>query len=210
MQETRRHILDILRETGQATVDDIVNALCERREKHITAVTVRHHLKYLQEENLITAPQLRHRSSPGRPQHVYMLTEKAEEYFPNNYQRLAKGLLEQMQRQLSAEGVNVILQGVAEDMAAEASIGDVSLEKRMERVVDYLNQQGYEATYEKTSEGYILSTNSCPYHQIATSTESLCSMDMHLISTMLGIVPRMLSRVSQGDPSCTYLIPAQS
>ena len=81
MQETRQHILEILREIGQATVDDVVRALCERRGE-ITAVTVRHHLTRLQEDGLITAPELRHRNTPGRPQHVYKLTEKAQQHFP--------------------------------------------------------------------------------------------------------------------------------
>ena len=53
----------------------------QKRRGNITAVTVRHHLTRLQEEQLITAPQLRHRSAPGRPQHVYMITEEAKEYF---------------------------------------------------------------------------------------------------------------------------------
>ena len=92
MQQTRRHILDILKAQGEATVDEIVEALQTRRGKQITAVTVRHHLTRLQEENLITAPQMRHRSTPGRPQHVYSLTQKAVAQFPNNYQQLASGL----------------------------------------------------------------------------------------------------------------------
>ena len=84
MQETRRQILDILKAAGEATVDEIVEALHERRGKDITAVTVRHHLIRLQEDQLIAAPQLRHRNTPGRPQHIYALTEKATAQFPNN------------------------------------------------------------------------------------------------------------------------------
>jgi predicted ArsR family transcriptional regulator len=38
--------------------------------------------------------------------------------------------------------------------------------------------------------------------------DDLCQMDMHLISQMLGVVPRLLSRISNDDESCRYLIPS--
>ena len=108
MQETRRLILDILRRRAHATVDEIVDEL-QRRRGSITAVTVRHHLMRLQEDGLITSPELKRRSSPGRPQYIYALTEKAKELFPNNYQRLASSLLVELQKQLPKDRINLIL-----------------------------------------------------------------------------------------------------
>jgi predicted ArsR family transcriptional regulator len=208
MQETRQHILEILREAGQATVDDIVNELCRRRGE-ITAVTVRHHLTRLQQDNLITAPKLRHRSTPGRPQHIYALTDKAREHFPNNYQHLAAGLLKQIAAHVPSDGVNVILEGVADSMAEEAQVNhrEAPIDKRLDVVVSYLNDHGYNANWEKTPDGYVLNTHNCPYHHISEKTDMLCSMDMRLVSSLLGVVPRLLSRVSDGDTSCAYLIP---
>src|SRR5690242_9690219 len=109
MQETRRKILEILRERGEATVDDIVGDL-ERLRGSITSVTVRHHLAKLQEEGLVDIHETRHRSSPGRPQHVYTLTEQGNFFFPNNYQVLAQNLLNQIKKQLVPSQVNVILE----------------------------------------------------------------------------------------------------
>ncbi len=209
MQDTRQYILEILRDVGQATVDEIVGELCNRRGE-ITAVTVRHHLKHLQKENLITSPQLLHRSTPGRPQHVYTLTEKASDLLPNNYQRLASGLLAQLQSQLSSDGVNVILQGVADDMATEADIQALSMDDRLDQVVNYLNNHGYDAEWQKSKEGYILYTHNCPYHHLAMKTDALCAMDMRLISSLLGVVPRLMARVADGDASCAYIIPTGS
>jgi predicted ArsR family transcriptional regulator len=207
MQETRRYILDILRTRGQATVDDIVDELQKRRGK-ITAVTVRHHLTRLQEEDLITSPELRRRTTPGRPQHTYALTEKARSVFPNNYQRLATRLVEQMSQQLSPDSVNVILEGVATCMAGEAAIPDAPLRERMDAVVEYLNEHGYDAAWEAGDQGFLLHTYNCPYEQIALSgNHSLCTMDMRLIASLLGVVPRRVARVAEGDSACSYLIP---
>lgn len=206
MQETRQHILEILHEAGQATVDDIVIELRKRRGE-ITAVTVRHHLARLQQEDLITAPQLRHRSSPGRPQHVYALTDKARDHFPNNYQRLAAGLLNQIKFQLPPDGVNVILEGVATEMAAEANIANAPMEERLKQVVDYLNSHGYNAEWERADGGFVLHTSNCPYHQVSQTSQSLCEMDMRLVSSLLGVVPRRIARIAEGDSSCSYMIP---
>lgn len=208
MQSTRRYILDILRSRGQATVDDIVHELQQRRGT-ITPVTVRHHLMILQQEELITSPELRRRKSPGRPQHVYALTEKAKEHFPNNYQRLAAGLLESIRKQLPPEGVNVILEGVAEGLANDAAIPDIPLSERMELVVDYLSSQGYDASWEVCVDGFILHTSNCPYHHLAETDGSLCDMDMRLVARLLGVVPRRAGHMANGDATCAYLIPAQ-
>lgn len=206
MQETRWHILEILKARGQATVDDIVGDLQNRRVV-ITPVTVRHHLKTLLNESLITTLEIRHRTTPGRPQHVYALTERAAELFPNNYQTLASKLLHQMRVQLPPEGVNVILEGVAMEMAREAGIPDLPLRQKLDLAIQYLNEHGYNARYEPADDGFILHTTNCPYHQVARETTLLCEMDMRLVASLLGIVPRLLSRASNGDPSCAYHIP---
>lgn len=207
MQETRRHILEVLRERGESTVDDLVSELRKRRGDKITAVTVRHHLTELLKENLITHPQLRHRDSPGRPQYIYALTMQARNLFPNNYHALASNLLAQITEQFPPNQVNVILEGVADRMAGQASIPPLPLEERLERVIAYLNEHGYSAAWEEHADGYVLKTTNCPYHQLNHSDQHLCEMDMRLVASLLGVVPRLLSRVSQGGHNCSYLIP---
>lgn len=207
MQETRQHILNILKQRGEATVEELVEELRERRGDSITAVTVRHHLNELLKEQLITNPQQMHRTTPGRPRHVYMLTEKAKEYFPNNYEPLAATLLEQIASHFPQPQVNVIMEGVADRMAVEAGIPHVPLAERMDKVVDYLNEHGYNAEWEKENGGFVLRTVNCPYHHIVGSGHTLCDMDMRLVASLLGIVPRLMSRMSEGDNSCAYFIP---
>lgn len=209
MQETRRLILEILRERGQATVDDMVRELQARRGQ-ITAVTVRHHLTILQKDGLISSPEMRRRATPGRPQHTYMLTEQATTQFPNNYQRLAAGLLEVIQQHLPAEGVNVILEGVADHMAHDAALPPLPLHERLQLVVDYLTRHGYDAQYEQQPDGYVLHTSNCPYHKVVRGTPALCDMDMRLVAGLLGVVPRRLAHMAAGDSRCSYFIPTSS
>jgi DeoR family transcriptional regulator, suf operon transcriptional repressor len=207
MQQTRQYILEVLHERGEATVDEIVQDLRTRINHEITAVTVRHHLDILRGEELVTPPSVRRRRTPGRPQYVYGLTEKALELFPNNYQNLAATLLNQIKANLPPSQVNVILEKVADEMISSASVPNVPFEARLDYVVSYLNQQGYEAEWESTAEGFVLRTRNCPYRQIAGSHEELCSMDFRLITGLLGVIPRRLGRLVEQDDSCSYLIP---
>ncbi len=206
MQETRQHILEILRARKQATVDEIVDDLRKRRGP-ITAVTVRHHLARLQEDGLLTEPELLHRSTPGRPHHVYALTKRALDHFPTDYHYLVSELLVQVSKRLPSGGVNVILEGVAEQMVEDAHIPDLPPGERLELVVDFLNAHGYEAFWEQVDEGFVLHTSNCPYHHIASSNRALCEMDMRLVASLMGVVPRLLTRVSEGGETCSYLIP---
>jgi predicted ArsR family transcriptional regulator len=207
MQQTRRHILDILKERGEATVDDLVLELRKRRGDNITPVTVRHHLNELLKEQLVMTPQFRHRSAPGRPQHVYVLTNEAKAFFPNNYQTLAANLIAQVNENLPSRTINVIIEGVADGMAAQANIPEKPIAERLDAVVMYLNTHGYNASWEKHPDGFILRTLNCPYHHISQTTQLLCEMDMRMIASLLGVVPRLQSRMSDGDAMCAYLIP---
>jgi DeoR family suf operon transcriptional repressor len=219
MQETRRQILDVLKTEGMCTVDELVQALRQLRGDKITAVTVRHHLSILQADGFVDTPEMRHRSTPGRPQHVYALTEQGLAQFPTNYQRLATGLLERMRQHIQGDVVNVIIEGVADDMAQEANIPVGSVQERLEAVVSYLSDHGYDANWEpadkalleesigEQKQGFVLYMHNCPYHHIAHGEDTLCHLDMRMISKMLGVVPRLLSRVVDGGQTCAYLIP---
>lgn len=210
MQQTRRHILDIIKRRGQVTVDDIVDDL-QKRGGAITAVTVRHHLKLLQQDDLVTSPELRRRNTPGRPQYIYTLTEKARTHFPNNYERLATGLMAQLRQQLPPASVNVVLEGVADHLAGQFCAPECSFEQRLDLVVDYLDENGYAASWEQNPDGYMLHTSNCPYHQLVADEDTdLCAMDLRLIGLLLGVVPRRVDRISQGCETCSYLIPLTS
>lgn len=203
MQKTRQKILEYVKQHGEATVDELSLLL-----GNLTPVTVRHHLDVMRSDGLIQVPEIRHRSSPGRPQYVYRLTEKAEALFPNNLQTLADSLVEEMKDKLDEQQVNMILQGVAERMAAGAAPSSTTeaMEARLDRVVAHLVERGYLASWERQPEGFVLYTSNCPYGGIAVHHPEMCALDIRYISALLGVVPRRLMHATKGDASCSYLI----
>jgi predicted ArsR family transcriptional regulator len=202
MQTTRRLILQYLKERGSATVDELAAML------HLTSVTVRHHLDILRNEGLVAEPVIRHRSTPGRPQYAYALTEKASEHFPKNYCDLASKVLEEVRTAAPPHGVGAFFEAVAARMAGSApplTPGE-PMEDRLDRAALYLNTQGYVAHWEPTAEGFRLHTCNCPYEALADENPELCRMDLSLVGQLLGCAPRCVCRVSEGASTCSYVI----
>src|SRR5690606_6250048 len=204
MQQTRRQIIEILRGHKEATIDEIVEALTERIGK-ITAVTVRHHLEILRGDGLVAAPTVRRRSAPGRPQYVYSLTERAAEVFPNNYQGLVSGLLEQMKTRLEPVQVREILDGVADTMANGAAIPEGPMDTRLDHVVEFLTDAGYQAEWQPTDGGVVLHCSNCPYDQVSCYNREVCAVDERLISNLHGVRRRRISWRQEDGEICAYL-----
>lgn len=206
MQQTRRHILEILKEHKEATIDEIVTALSERIGK-ITAVTVRHHLEILRGDGLVAAPAVRRRSKPGRPQYVYTLTERAADHFPNNYQGLASGLLEQIKGHLPPRQVTEMLEVIAGNMVERAKVPDAPVDVRMDHAIAFLNSSGYTASWHHNGEGVLLKVTNCPYEQVSCSNPELCTMDRKLIEGLVGRpAKRLTCQLDEGEETCTYLV----
>ena len=205
MQATRQHILELLKERSDATIDELSEAL------GLTSVTVRHHLDILRGEGLVEVPEVKRRATPGRPQYVYTLTDAADGYFPKNYAGFTNLMITEIKERLEPAALDRILRGMAHRMAAEAPkpIPGEPIEQRLTRLVSFLNQKGYIAKWEKAqdSDGFYLHTTNCPYHDISHHHSQTCVMDMTLISELLGSVPERVSWMAAGEFDCSYHIP---
>jgi len=202
VQQTRKIILSYLKEHCQATVDELAEVL------DLTSVTVRHHLDVLRSEGLVAEPVIRHRTSRGRPQYTYTLTEKASQYFPKNYDALASKVLAEIKAASTPQVINVIFEGVANRFAAEAprpAPGE-PMTNRLDRAVAFLNARGYVAHWEATSAGYVLYTCNCPYEGSSASHPELCAMDMTVLTSLLGLPPERTGRLVEGCDACSYYV----
>ena len=202
MQSTRERILNILKERGQATVDDL------SQELGLTAVTVRHHLDILRGEGLIASPHIRRRKTPGRPQYVYTLADKAASFFPKRYGQLTNLILDELRTCLSPAEMERLMENIGEHIASQANLPERNgFETRLVAVTDFLNEMGYMARWERQTDGdYALYVANCPYEAVSQRNQQVCTIDMALLTHLLGTSLERVSWSAQGDQDCCYLI----
>ncbi len=202
MHSKRRQILDILKMRGSSTVEEL------RRELGITGVTVRNHLEIMRAEELVGEPSARHRSAPGRPQYEYALTAQAEEHFPKSYADLAFHLMEEVKSRYGAQEFDGFFAGVTDRILSDMLPVDKipPLGEHLDSVVERLNEKGYVARWEQCDEGAMLFTCNCPYDGLAIQHPELCSMDLGIVSSMVGRPVERVCHLASGDDSCAYLI----
>lgn len=209
MHAVRKHILEILKESGGATVADLAERL------DMAPVSVRHHLDILQGDNLICIGRIERTGSVGRPQQIYQLTGDAAELFPKNFALLAAGMVRQLKQLLPPDQVEAVFASLADEMAAEANIAvleTLPLAERLERVAAFLNERGYLARWEPcaTEDGkhFALYKHNCPYAGVSNEHRELCLMDQLLIDRLVGVHCERTASVADHDRCCTYQIGA--
>ncbi len=205
MHAVRKSILEILKETGGATVAELAERL------DMAPVSVRHHLDILQGDAMIRVGRVERNGTVGRPQQFYVLTADAATLFPDNFAALAEGLVRQLKNVLPPEQVQAAFGAIAREIAAESdleSMAKLPLEHRLDRVADFLNQRGYLARWEPVGEdaggGYLLHKYNCPYAGISGEHRELCAMDQQLIDQLVGRHCCRTGSVAENGKCCTY------
>ena len=202
----RKNILEILKETGGATVAELAERL------DMAPVSVRHHLDILQGDAMIRVGRVERNGAVGRPQQFYVLTAEAATLFPDNFAALAAGLVRQLKGFLSPDQLRCAFHALAHEIAAESDAGNweqLPLENRLERVTDFLNQRGYLARWEANNAaggGYLLHKYNCPYSGVSGEHRELCVMDQMLIDELVGRHCCRIQSVADNANCCTYAV----
>lgn len=197
---TRDIILRTLRSQGDCTVKDLAEAA------DVSPVSVRHHLSNLQAEGLVSVEEVRH--GVGRPHHSFSLTEKALELFPSRYYRLTNRLLLEMKENMPQERVDDLFENVADSMADQfaSELQDLPLEERLSRLVELLQEEGFDTELEKKGDQLLIHELSCPYLHVGQEHPEVCVLDQSLIAKALTLPVERVTWLLEGDLHCTYAV----
>lgn len=201
MQATRWAILNLLKQRGQGTVDELAEAL------GLAPITVRHHLAILEKDSLIASST--ERGGVGRPHYVYTLTGEAEELFPKKYHLLAERLLSELKVLADRQQLRDTLRRIARDIAASYQPGEFEaqdLQAKLGILRTLLAEEGFLVQWEQLGDEYVLKEYSCPYYYVSQRHPEVCHLDLLLISAVLDADVERRTCMVQGDEACTYRI----
>ena len=204
MQNIRQKILHIIKERGRATVADLADEL------GMAPVSVRHHLDILQGDGLIQVDGVRRRRGAGRPQHVYSLTSEAYEVFPKNYEELLHWLLSELEEHMPEREIDALLFRIARHMANMFfNISPPPNSDLVERVVAFLNERGYMATWNEEEGRITITVANCPYAGLIQEHGELCLLDQYLVQLLLQSEEkaRLETSIRDGAHRCRLVLP---
>ncbi|MCU0546513.1 MAG: iron-sulfur cluster biosynthesis transcriptional regulator SufR [Oscillatoriaceae cyanobacterium Prado104] len=189
---TKQDILQYLLKEGQGTALELAESL------DISPQAIRRHLKDLEGEGLIQYQS--HQSGMGRPQHIYELTARGRDRFPNRYGDFAVSFLDTLAETVGREQVMTILQKQWERKAMEYRrlVGAGSLQERMTQLVELRRAEGYMAecypaesiedgNCDRTASGdrFVFMEHNCAISNVAETFPSVCGNELEMFAAVL-------------------------
>jgi DeoR family suf operon transcriptional repressor len=209
---TKQDILQHLLKQDQATAQELAETL------DISPQAIRRHLKDLETEGLIEYKSVQ--VGMGRPQHVYYLSRKGRDRFPNHYQEFAVSLLDTLTETLGHEQASSILRKQWQRKALEYrdKVGTGSVQERVAKLVELRKAEGYmaewyalEANDSTNGAGhqYIFTEHNCAISNVAETFPSVCGHELEMFAAVLpDCTVERTHWINKGQHQCGYLIKA--
>lgn len=142
----------------------------------ISEVAVRKHLRELIRLGIIQERIVK--KEIGRPFHLYSLTSKGHETFPNRYDDLPAELLQDLEKSQGKEAVRKLLQTrkAREKKELEQTLQTTAFDERIERLIELQEEKGYMIEMKTMDDGNIEMKNfNCPIYNLASKYKIVCS-----------------------------------
>ena len=200
MKSTRERILQKLLSHPYSSINELASAV------GINAISVRHHLTSLQADGLVKSQEERH--GVGRPRLVYMLTDDGREKFPTRYLDLTNRLVEQLKLKFPKETVANIFRDIASELTAEKikDLDGLHFEEKLDRLQDFMLQEGFSMQWEKSGDDYLIHQTSCPYLHVTQEHPEVCLLGRSIVSLFISVPSEKISCMLKGNPHCIFHI----
>ena len=185
----RQKVLAYLMKTRTASAREISRAL------KMSAPTVRHHLRVLVSDGRLETLSVRGREGRGRPEKVYSIPRAA---LGDNLSALSETLL-------TEAGSSVRVEALAKRLAGESNIKSQPVAKRLNLVVEKLNQMNYHARWEAGPQGPRILFGHCPYASIIRRHPELCQMDAALLKELFGENMEQIAKIENFQGMCVFI-----
>ncbi|HEY5728662.1 MAG TPA: winged helix-turn-helix transcriptional regulator [Anaerolineales bacterium] len=176
----RQKVLTYLTKNRSASAREISRSL------KMSAATVRHHLRVMTLDGRLEMESARRREGRGRPEKVYSIPRAA---LGDNLSALSDALL-------TEAGSLVKIESLAKRLAGDPELSGQPIAKRLNLILEKLNQMRYHARWEAGAEGPRIIFGHCPYAAIIKGHPKLCDMDNDLLSKLSG---RLVDRESKAE-----------
>lgn len=199
-ERTKTRLLELVKRHGAQTAQELAAGL------EVTVPAARRHLNDLMEQGVLSARTERP-GGRGRPQQVFVLTERGEATFPKTYSTLCLDVLRHVEDLFGQGALLKVLDARSAELARQLQPelpAHLPLPERLERLAARLNELGFHAEVERRGEEFFLVQRNCPNLTVARQYHQLCASELEMYTTMLGVPVRRDSRIACGQGTCRY------
>ncbi|MCM3269853.1 helix-turn-helix transcriptional regulator [Paenibacillus elgii] len=200
-RSTRRALLILLKKRGKISIQEAAEQL------GISGVAVRRHIHELQKDQYVQTNI--QRQSAGRPTYLYSLTEKAGALFANGYDAIVNDLLDEVKDEFGDGQVSRLFHRRREKWLQrhEDTFRGLDLEKRVERLAQLQEQEGYMVKVEKRGDRtFVFEEANCPIYQVAVRYRQACQCELSLFQALLAAPVTRTECIADGGRKCRYTI----
>ena len=152
---------------------------------NISRNAVRQHVAALENDGIVT-PGIT-RPSGGRPEQLYILTDKGKEFFPRNYSWFAQLLVESISQESGKAALRAKLATMGTSVAQQLLSQNSGLKtgaQKVEKISEIMESLGYIARSDTTDAGSAtIEADNCIFHNLAMKNPEICQFDLALLST---------------------------
>lgn len=171
----------------------------------ITRNAVRQHLAALENEGLVKKSVTR--ASGGRPEQLYVLTDKGNECFPRHYAWFAQLLIQSVQQESGAEGLSERLSTMGAQVGKQLRVQYPELVSRGEKtrkLSEVMDQLGYNARSAGGEKAEVIEADNCVFHTLALMDPIICKFDLALLSSFTDSAVDHQECMAKGGNVCRF------
>lgn len=198
----KEKILDILKKDHEVSIKELMDYFT------ISEVAVRRHLNDLIRQQFVEERVVK--QDIGRPFHLYSLTRKGHETFPNQYDHLPVELLKDLEALHGKKVVKEVLlkRKEREENELVTELEKANFDDKVKRMVELQGEKGYMLAYEQTEDGhYEIKNFNCPIYNLATEFKVVCKNEKDMYRTIFpGSKITSRSCMTSGGKYCCWVI----
>ena len=194
---------EVLRELKRAqplTARDLAEKL------GVSANAIRHHLKELETETLVTYG--REQRGVGAPTFAFRLSPQGEALFPKRYEQTLTELLDRVAERQGRAATTALLEDLYSDLTRrlQVELEGVAPEARLTAVARVLSDAGYMAESDARGGAFRLAEHNCAIKSVAERFPEVCAAEAKFLQTVLAATVERTAHIVDGCNACEYAI----
>jgi DeoR family suf operon transcriptional repressor len=172
----------------------------------VSANAIRHHLKELEAEALVTYG--REQRGVGAPTFSYRLSAQGEALFPKRYEQTLTDLLDRVAERQGRAATAAMLEDLYADLTRrlQAELDGAAPEARLASVARVLSEAGYMAESDGAGGAFRLSERNCAIKSVAERFPEVCAAEAKFLQTVLAASVERTAHIVDGCNACEYAI----